>query len=80
MASKPLPQIEFDSHNDYEYMGYQSSGDYKYHGYKQYRGTNWKICREDTTDNTRTYVYGDGGWATAWASPGAQTYAAPPDN
>jgi len=36
----------------YEYMGKQTSGDYEYMGFKENGGTNWKVMRKDTTDDS----------------------------
>lgn len=66
--------------NDYEYMGKQTSGDYEYMGFKENGGTNWKVMRKDTTDDSAwQYVYGASGWTAAWADPTALDYADPPD-
>ncbi|RKX57831.1 MAG: hypothetical protein DRP29_07740, partial [Thermodesulfobacteriota bacterium] len=36
----------------YEYMGKKTSGNYVYYGFKEKSGTNWKIKRKDTTDES----------------------------
>ena len=67
--------------DDYEYMGKQESGNYVYYGFKKYGGTDWKVMRKDTTDDSAwKYAYGTSGWSTAWASPGSQSYGDPPDS
>lgn len=70
---------EFDFEG-YEYMGKQISGDYEYFGYKKYGGTDWKVMRKDTTDDSAwLYAYGASGWTAAWADPTALSYGDPPD-
>lgn len=65
----------------YEYMGKQTSGDYEYMGFKENGGTNWKVIRKDTTDDSAwAYCYGTSGWTTAWADPTALSFDDPPDS
>jgi len=64
----------------YEYMGKKTSGNYVYYGFKEKSGTNWKIKRKDTTDESAwKFVYGTSGWSSAWADPTALSYNDPPD-
>lgn len=65
----------------YEYMGKQTSGDYEYMGFKENGGTNWKVIRKNTTDDSAwAYCYGTSGWTTAWADPTALSFDDPPDS
>jgi len=67
--------------NKYEYMGKQASGDYEYMGFKENGGTNWKVMRKDTTDDSAwKYAYGTSGWTTAWADPTTLSFDDPPDS
>ena len=69
--------------NAYEYMGSKDVGSYSYYGFKQQGAVNWKIMRQDNTDDSAwAYAYSsDGGnsWSTAWGAPEEESYGEPSD-
>jgi starvation-inducible outer membrane lipoprotein len=65
----------------YEYMGKQTSGDYEYMGFKENGGTNWKIMRKDTTDDSAwQYAYGTSSFTSAWEDVTNLVYDDPPNS
>jgi len=67
--------------NNFEFIGEKAGTTYHYLGYKAYNSPAWKIVRYNPNDESEDfqYVYGDSGFATAWANPENLTYSNPPD-
>lgn len=66
--------VASNSATNYAFYGSTSDATYDYVG-KQSADGKWYIMRINKTTGVATYAAGDSDMATAWASPGTQTYA-----
>jgi len=80
-----IAAIQGDDLIKYEYMGKQEITTYVYYGFKEKEGTDWKVMRKDTADDSAwKYAYSTTEdppktWAVAWSNPAALDFDDPPD-